>query len=141
MRYVSRTIQAPAPIVWSLITDTATWPEWGPSVRQVCSPQRFIAQGSRGIIRSAVGLWVPFHVTHLEEGLRWDWEVMGLPGTSHIIRPLSSASCEVAFGIPALAIGYSVVCEAALRRIEQMAELRASAQLSLQSAPMRAIER
>ena len=29
---VSRAIDAPPDVVWSLLTDTQRWPEWGPSI-------------------------------------------------------------------------------------------------------------
>jgi hypothetical protein len=52
--------------MWRLITDTHTWPHWGPSVRAVDCTERFIRAGSSGRIRTPMGIWVPFAVESFE---------------------------------------------------------------------------
>jgi uncharacterized protein YndB with AHSA1/START domain len=49
-------IPAPASIVWRILTDTHAWPRWGPSVRAVKAPHRYIEPGDEGRVQTAVGL-------------------------------------------------------------------------------------
>ena len=57
-------LEAPVDMVWGLITDTRTWPRWGPSVMAVDSPEPYIRAGLAGRIRTPIGLW-PVSYTHL----------------------------------------------------------------------------
>jgi len=59
-------IAAPAIIAWRLLTGTAEWPQWRPSVRAVESPQRYIGPGLRGRVQTAPALWLPFLITEWE---------------------------------------------------------------------------
>jgi len=110
-------IAAPAPRVWQLLIDTHAWPKWGPSVRAVDAPARFITAGTRGRVQTAFGLWLPFEITDWEEGRAWAWRVGGIPGTGHRVTPLTGSSCRVTFTIPSWAPFYVPVCRLALRRL------------------------
>jgi hypothetical protein len=115
------TIQAPATTAWRLLTDTQAWPQWGPSVRAVDSPVRFIAAGTRGRVQTALGAWLPFRVTRWESDVFWAWSVAGIPATGHRVTLISATTCEVAFTVPAWAPFYLPVCHAALRRLNRLA--------------------
>ena len=114
-------IAAPAPRVWQLLVDTHAWPKWGPSVRAVDAPQRFITAGMRGRVQTAPGLWLPFEITDWEEGRAWAWRVGGIPATGHRVTPATEGSCDVAFTIPSWAPFYVPVCRLALRRLDALA--------------------
>lgn len=116
-------IPAPAPIVWRLITDTHAWPRWGPTVRAVEAPNRFIRPGDEGRVRTATGLWLPFRITahDWEAGCHWHWAVAGVNATGHRVMPTDSGSCELAFTVPAWAPFYRPVCATAIRRIAALA--------------------
>lgn len=117
---VDATLHAPAETLFSLLTDTHAWPTWGPSVRDVRSPTRFVEAGTRGQILTPLGLWIPFHVTDFVPGRSWHWRVLGLPATGHRVEPLTPTSCRVVFELPALARPYALVCREALTRLEAM---------------------
>ena len=114
-------IAAPARVVWSILTDTTMWPEWGPSVRAVDAPSRFVGLGMHGRVRTAVGLWVPFSISELDLGRRWAWRVAGLPATGHRVEALTPGTCRAVFEVPLWAAPYAVVCNVALRRIARIA--------------------
>jgi hypothetical protein len=116
---VARLMNASASEAWRLLVDTRRWPEWGPSIRAVECPTRFIGPGSRGRVRTAIGLWFWFEVVEFEEGRRWSWRVGGVPATGHRVEPLGARRCRVVFEVPAPAWPYAVVCRRALRRIER----------------------
>ncbi|WP_435077256.1 SRPBCC family protein [Halococcus sp. AFM35] len=119
---VARTVDAPAETVWSILTDTARWPEWGPSVAAVDCPERFIQSGSRGYIETVgpgtflgpdrSGLRVPFRITTCAD-YRWTWRVAGVPATGHRVESRGE-NCRVAFEIPLPAAAYAPVCRRAL---------------------------
>ncbi|GAA0463029.1 SRPBCC family protein [Halococcus dombrowskii] len=127
---VSRPIDAPADIVWSILTDTDRWPEWGPSIAAVDCPDRFIHEGSHGHVEtvgpgallpslSNSGLRVPFRVTSCADR-RWTWRVAGVPATGHRVEPVGE-NCRTAFEIPLPAAAYAPVCRRALIEIERLA--------------------
>jgi len=117
----SAQIYASAPVAWRLLTDTHAWPQWGPSVRAVDSPARFITAGMRGRIQTAAGVWVPFEITDWEEGCYWHWRVAGISATGHRVTPSAAHRCTVTFTIPAWAPFYIPVCRVALGRIRDLA--------------------
>lgn len=121
-------ISAPAPVVWRLITDTRAWPRWGPSVRAVEAPHRFIRPGDTGRVQTALGLWLPFRITaqDWEPGRHWRWIVAGVPATGHRVTPTGPDTCTLEFTIPAWAPFYRPVCAAAVRRIAALAASEAS---------------
>lgn len=111
----------PAPRIWQLLVDTHAWPKWGPSVRAVAAPTRFITAGTRGRVQTALGPWLPFEITDWEEGRTWAWRVGGVPATGHHVTPVTESSCRVAFTIPSWAPFYVPVCRLALRRLDGLA--------------------
>ncbi|MGD9962211.1 SRPBCC family protein [Nocardioides sp.] len=123
MLSVSRQIEAPAAALWSLLVDVSTWPEWGPSVADVELSTSTLGAGSRGRVRTAVGLWLPFEVTGFDPGSRWSWSVSGIPATSHSVRATGTGRCRVSFGVPWWAPAYLPVCAVALRRLDALATI------------------
>ena len=119
----SRQLDAPAARVWRLITDTHTWPAWGPSVRAVDCRQRFIDAGCRGRIQTPLGVWLPFCVTTFESERFWDWRVAGLAATGHRVEALGAHRCRLSFTVPVWAWGYGLVCRRALFRIDQLLDM------------------
>ena len=115
---VSRTVEAPAEQVWTVVTDTRRWPEWGPTVTDVECSRRFIREGSTGRVQVAGTLWVPFEIESCGD-LRWTWRVARIPATGHRVEPYNG-SCRVGFELPLWGVGYVPVCERALDRIEEL---------------------
>jgi hypothetical protein len=105
--------------MWRLITDTQTWPSWGPSVQAVDCEDRFIHAGSSGRIRTPVGIWVPFVVGIFETGSYWNWRVAGIPATGHRVESVGPNQCRLTFTVPAWAFAYGLVCHLALLRIDR----------------------
>jgi uncharacterized protein YndB with AHSA1/START domain len=118
--HLSRIIDAPAAEVWRLITDTHTWPRWGPTVLNVICRERFIHAGSRGKVQTPLGVWLPFVVTHFKPAHYWDWRVAGVAATGHQVKSLGRQRCELVFTVPLWAVAYGLVCRTALVRIERM---------------------
>lgn len=117
---VSQLLNAPPAEVWHLLIDTHAWPLWGPTVSAVDSPQRCIAAGLRGRVRTAVGLWLPFQIVTFEPERYWDWRVGGVKATGHRVEPAGPAQCRLTFTVPVWAAPYRRVCRAALGRIEHL---------------------
>lgn len=116
---VSRAIPASRETVWEVFRDTELWPVWGPSVRAVDSPVRYVGPGTTGRVRTPLG-WVPFEVTTCDR-FRWTWDVAGVPATGHRVGSGGDGRCRAAFEVPLLAAPYAVVCRRALRQIELLA--------------------
>lgn len=114
-------IDAPAEVVWELLTDTQQWPVWGPSIRSVESAERHIRPGSRGRVRTVVGVELPYEVTHVDPGRSWDWRVAGVPSTGHEVHATTPDRCRVVFTVPWLVAPYAVVVRLALRRLADAA--------------------
>ena len=119
--WAHRDIDAPAGVLWRLLTDVDTWPEWGPSVRaaELHSPRFDV--GARGTVTPVTGGSLPFEITHVDDGHRWKWKVAGIPATEHVVDPLDPQRCRVGFGVPWAAAPYLAVCRLALRRLDTMA--------------------
>lgn len=120
MLEVDAALDVPAAVAWRLLTDTHAWPQWGPSVRAVDVPQRFISAGTRGRVQTTPGLWLPFEITKWDEGRAWAWRVGGIPATGHHVTPVTATSSRVAFTIPRWAPFYGPVCRIALRRMASL---------------------
>ncbi|WP_276271637.1 SRPBCC family protein [Haloarcula litorea] len=118
--FVSRVVDAPADAVWDVLRDTERWPDWGPSVRSVESPTRYVERGTTGRVRTAAGVWVPFEITACENR-RWTWDVAGLTATGHVVRE-TDAGTVVGFEIPLAASGYAPVCALACRDVATLVE-------------------
>lgn len=107
-----------AATAWRLLTDTQTWPQWGPSVRAVDTPERLIGPDSCGRVQTVAGVWLPFVITRWRPGREWAWRVAGFVATGHVVAPLAPSRCLVTFTIPLWAPFYLPVCAAALRRLD-----------------------
>jgi uncharacterized protein YndB with AHSA1/START domain len=118
---VSRLIPVEPSVVWDLLVDSSRWADWGPSVTEVDVPDVRLRARSTGRVRTLVGLWLPFAVTEFEDGRYWAWTVAGVPATTHTVEP-TPGGCRVTFGVPTPAAPYALVCRAALRRIERLAQ-------------------
>lgn len=121
MLEVTDTVRASAAGAWALLTDTHAWPRWGPSVRAVGVPARFITAGLRGRVQTSVGLWLPFEITDWQADRHWAWKVAGIPATGHTVTPTGPDACRVTFTIPRWAPFYVPVCRAALRKLNDLA--------------------
>ena len=117
---VTQSLNAPLEQVWHLLIDTAAWPHWGPTVRAVDSPERFIEAGLRGRVRTTVGIWLPFEILTFAPQRYWDWRVGGVNATGHQVEPAGPDRCRLTFTVPVWAAPYRIVCRAALKRIERL---------------------
>ncbi|WP_266077952.1 SRPBCC family protein [Haladaptatus caseinilyticus] len=117
---VSRVIDAPTEVVWNLLTDTAYWPDWGPSVRAVECSDGTITAGSTGRVKTSLGIWIPFEVTSCD-GYRWTWNVAGIPSTGHRVEGLETDS-RVVFELPIFGAAYVPICQRALEKIARLAD-------------------
>ncbi|NNE72488.1 MAG: SRPBCC family protein [Acidimicrobiales bacterium] len=118
--WVHRDIDAPAEILWALLTDLDCWPRWGPSVRHAQLDGGF-QTGAVGVVTTVLGARLPFEITACEDGERWAWKVGGVPATDHTVRRLGAGRSRVGFGVPWLAAPYLAVCRVALGRLEATA--------------------
>lgn len=119
----SRASAAPRDRVWDVLTDTSRWPEWGPSVRSVDCPTRYVRAGTTGTLRTSLGPRVGFEVTSCAD-YRWTWRVAGVPATGHRADPAGDGSergSRIVFELPPLAAAYAPVCLRACRRIDRIA--------------------
>jgi hypothetical protein len=114
-------LPVPAAVAWDLLTDTESWPHWGPSVRAVQAPRRRIGPGMRGRVCTPLGIWLPFEVTHWQDGSAWSWRVAGIEATGHVVAPVGRHHCRVTFTVPSWAPFYLPVCRSALQRLRRLA--------------------
>lgn len=121
---MARQIEAAPADAWGLLADTSEWPAWGPSIREVDSEDRVVRRGTRGRVRTLLGLWLPFEITRVAEGRAWSWRVLGIRATGHRVEALGPHRCRVVFEVPWLAAPYALVCRRALRRIAELLEGR-----------------
>jgi uncharacterized protein YndB with AHSA1/START domain len=118
---VGRFIQAPAEAAWELISNTASWPQWGPTVSAVEPAGATIELGMRGRVRTPTGIWLAFEITACDPPRSWAWSVLSIPATSHAIAA-QDGGCRVSFSVPAPAFAYLPVCRLALTRIAAQLE-------------------
>lgn len=118
--WTDRVIEAPATVLWDLLTDLEQWPAWGPSLRSAVLDGRFEA-GATGRLQPVVGPTLPFEITDVRPGAGWAWRVSGFDATDHRVEPVGDDRCCVGFGVPPYLAPYLVVCAVALRRLETMA--------------------
>lgn len=124
MLEVAKEIRAAPAEAWALLADTSEWPAWGPSITEVESDDRVVRRGTRGRVRTRLGLWLPFEITRVAEGRSWSWRVFGVRATGHRVEALGADRCRVVFEVPWLAAPYALVCRRALRRIAGLLEER-----------------
>ena len=118
---VRRSISSPIEKVWPILVDTQFWPEWGLSILSVAPSSQIIHSGMRGQVRTIFGFTLNFEITEYEENKSWDWDVLGLPITSHRVEAPSPGKTIVIFDLPYVLFPYAIVCLFALRRIAQLA--------------------
>jgi hypothetical protein len=122
---VRRRVAAGRDAVWAVLTDTTTWPVWGPTVRaaELTDGGTRIGAGSTGRVGTVAGIWLPFEVTEWDEGRRWTWRVAGIPATGHAVDddPADPAGSRVTIEVPSWAPVYTPVCWIALGRIGRLA--------------------
>ena len=119
---VERDIEAPAEVVWDILVDVDTWPDWGPSVADVELDEPRLYDEARGRVLSAAGIWMSFEVTEWDEGARWVWDVEGVRATGHRVEVLDEQRCRLVFEVPTVAAPYAFVCRRAANTIARMAE-------------------
>ena len=117
---VGKFYHAPPPVVWNLITDTTQWPRWGPTVKGIQLTERFIRNGSRGRVLTAIGVWLPFVVVEYEHACFWSWRVASIKATGHRIQATESGGCYLWFEVPIIAAPYILICQLALNRIQNL---------------------
>ena len=116
---VGASFDVPVSVAWELLTDTRTWPQWGPTVTAVDADPAIIGPGSSGRLRSPVGLWLPFTITSFEPESHWSWRVAGVPATGHRVEE-TPHGCRVVFEVPLLTAPYAAICRVALRRLGRL---------------------
>ena len=119
-------VAAPVDAVWAVLTDTRTWPQWGPTVSDVRldHPLTRIHADTTGAVLTPLGWWAPFVVTDwvvTADHRAWSWRVAGVPATSHEVEALDSDRCRLRFGAPLWAPAYLPVLEVGLRRLRAIA--------------------
>ena len=119
--WIRREVDAPAAVLWRLLTDLDRWPEWGPTVRRAVLDDVQFQRGATGTVSTVAGIDLGFEITDFDEGSSWGWKVAGVPATHHSVEPLDADRCRVGFGVPLIAAPYLAVCDVALRRLDTMA--------------------
>ena len=117
---VGKRFSVSPPIVWDLITDTAKWPQWGPTVKNVEFPDRYIYRGAAGRVLTAFHFWLPFEITEFEAARFWSWKVAAVKATGHRILAIDDRSCELWFDVPIVAAPYGLICQLALTKIDNL---------------------
>mgnify|MGYP006271641373 CR=1 FL=1 len=98
-------------------------------MRAVDSPERYIRQGMRGSVTTAVGLQLPFTITAYETLQYWGWRVAGIAATGHRLSALGKDTCYVEFEVPNYWLPYVIPCKIALRRLANLLEGQPTASL------------
>ena len=119
--WACRDIDAPASVLWGLLTDLERWPIWGPTVERAELATDRLGVGATGTVTTVGGLELGFEITAYEPGARWAWRVAGVAATDHVVQPTASDRCRVGFGVGWAAAPYLAVCHVALRRLERLA--------------------
>ncbi len=121
---LTRRVTAPPGALWALLTDTDSWPVWGPAVSAVECADAVIGLGSTGRVRTPWGVWLPFEVTeHVSPPVaRWAWRIGPLPATAHQVMadPARPGGSIVTVEVPAWAVACAPMCLAALAGIDAL---------------------
>ena len=119
---VARIVAAPPEEVWELLARPEHWPAWGPSVTAVECSDLTVRVGSRGRVRTVVGIWLPFTVTEVEAGRSWAWRIGRWAATGHRVEDVGDGRARVVFEVPWWAAPYALVCRRALGRVAAQSE-------------------
>ena len=119
--WVRREIEAPAGVLWALLTTTDRWSDWGPSVRSADLRSSNFGTGAIGVVSTVLRFDLPFEITDFEDGERWAWKVAGVRATDHVVESLGPDRCRVGFGVPWPAAAYLAFCAIALSRLDRIA--------------------
>jgi hypothetical protein len=117
-------IRAPHAGVWDILTDTACWNEWGPTITAVDSTDRYIRKGSSGRVRTISGVWLPFVITEFDDGTFWSWRVAGINATGHRVEQIDKKTTMVFFRVSVYAAPYILVCKLALLKISKLIQVQ-----------------
>lgn len=117
---ICKTIDRPAEMVWDIITDTRYWPTWGPSIVDVNCIDRRIKQGSKGSVKTALMVWLPFTITTFIDLKSWSWRIGPFNATGHTISSSDDCSCTLCFDMGWWAFAYVPICWIALRKIDKL---------------------
>lgn len=122
MLTVDRVINAPPEVVWDVVTDVETWPDWSPTISraEVDASDSRIKYGSTGRVYTLVGVALPFVITEFDAGRQWAWRVAGVPATRHRVDAVQGGA-RLSFEVPWWGSAYLPVCSIALRRIQELA--------------------
>ncbi|MGD9083461.1 MAG: hypothetical protein PVJ41_00750 [Desulfobacterales bacterium] len=119
---ISRIIQTTPEALWDMLTDTKSWPQWGPTVKAVQSNSQYIRAGSTGHVKTVFGFWAPFVITEWIDGQYWSWHVFNIRATGHRIEIIDGKCCRLIFEVPFWAGPYAIICKVAADRIARYLE-------------------
>lgn len=97
----STRIDAPADVVWQILSDVERMPSWTGSMNRVTllGPERAIVVGSRVEIDQPGLPTATWEVDGLTDGQGFSWSSSSTPGVrtgiAHRVTPLRGATCEV----------------------------------------------
>jgi hypothetical protein len=127
---ISRIIQTTPEALWDMLTDTKSWPQWGPTVKAVQSNSQYIRAGSTGHVKTVFGFWAPFVITEWIDGQYWSWHVFNIRATGHRIEIIDGKCCRLIFEVPFWAGPYAIICKVAADRIARYLETSHSRNLN-----------
>ena len=127
---ISRIIQTTPEALWDMLTDTKSWPQWGPTVKAVQSNSQYIRAGSTGHVKTVFGFWAPFVITEWIDGQYWSWHVFSIRATGHRIEIIDGKCCRLIFEVPFWAGPYAIICKVAADRIARYLETSHSRNLN-----------
>lgn len=122
---VRRRVEAPADVVWEVLTDTERWPDWGPPVTDVDYPDGEIVPDTTGDVEALGVLDVPFRIEDVDDEV-WTWTAWGRtpPADGHRVEPIGDDACRVTLELPLWAPWYVPLCVVALRNVAGLVEDR-----------------
>ncbi len=117
---ICRKIAATPETVWSVLTDTHLWPQWGPSLLRVDCQDRHIRFNSSGRVQTLFYFWLPFTISEFRDLDFWSWRIGPFGATGHKLDRTEDSSSMLCFDMPWWAAVYVPVCWLALVRIERI---------------------
>lgn len=119
-------VGSPTQAVWTVLTDTRLWAEWGPSISgvEIEGPDFRVSPGMCGRVRTIFGVTLSFEIVHVEPERSWGWRVGGVRATGHEVEPEGPEASWIIFTMPLWAFAYIPVCLWAARRIAALARRR-----------------